>query len=775
MEEKSDTNGASPESWGAVLKRSAQPEEVNKVMKEQDGEVEAVPAGKESNITCDFHLLLVATLVTQARSYSQLLCAGAAVENHAAADLEPPLVPETNGKIEEDTAPASTEVITPELPNGVAEVQGDEVPVSTDWNSAPVSWTSAEPPLGLENGVAQAPTAAAATTDSGVLGSAPAEKAVEKPPPQVYNFYVVKVPRPVDRQGKAEINAAGQKWQDKQDQRRAHNDTVQEARLKRNEAFEKRKAARQVERDWFLKIREKLDQISPLREGLKKIKEEFRAVRDKSRDMPTSEEELDRRIAQLEWRIQHESILLKEEKQLMRDIKQLQSSRESVRANEALFAQVNVSMGQREDLESALKPLEADLRQLEAERKVAKAQLDKCDQEYDKLNAAVEALQGQLQSANGMMQEAYAHHRTLKDQEYLRMKDHYDNKRDIQEAKLLASKQYNSKDVEAFCNAQVERMLEIWNTNDEFRKNYVKDNEVSTVRRFGTLDGRSLGPDEARPVLANAEAPFSAGSASQQNGGRAGASVKETTSARAGKVEATAAPVEKEVEPAPASVAEEKSAAKRDAQKLPAPSPVVEDVKSKEELEREAAELKEQRRATEMAKAKEAEERKKRIAERAQAKAQAWAQKEAERKEKEKEKKARKKTAAVAPVDSGNVSDSAPAAESADSAAETPEPTPGVTPNVSSRQRKRGVTNTQKQAARVARASAPPMPVRVKQQKIFGMPLQVVVGAGVAALLAVLFYLFFRGNVWSSASSSGDFKDGSKFKARPDASSKSSY
>ena len=684
----------------------------------------------------------------------------------------------TNGKSEEDTPLESAEdADVPEPLEGVPEVQKEEAPVSADWNNAPVDgvsgWTSAEPPIGLENGVAHvdaAPAAATTTDESGVLGSAPAAKAVEKPPPQVYNFYMVKVPRPVDRQGKAEINAAGQKWQDKQEQRKAQNDTVQEARVKRNEAFEKRKAARQVERDWFLKIREKLDQIIPMWENLKKIKEAGRQVREKSRDIPTSEEDLDRRIASLEWRIQHESIPLKEEKQLMRDIKHLQSSRETVRANALLFAQVNEAMGQREELESALKPLEAELKHLEAERKTAQVHLDKAVDEFDKANAALEAVQGQLQSANGMMQEAYAHHRTLKDQEYLRMKDHYDNKRDIQEAKLLASKQYNSKDVEAFCNAQVERMLEMWNTNDEFRKNYVKDNEVSTVRRFGTLDGRSLGPDEARPVLANADAPFSAGAASQQNGGRAGAGAKETPPVRAGKVEAPAAAVEKEAEPAPAPVAEEKPAAK-----LPAASPVVEEVKSNEDLEREAAELKEQRRATEMAKAKEAEERKKRLAEKAQAKAQAWAQKEAERKEKEKEKKARKKTAAVTPTESGNLSDSVPAAESADTvAAETPEPVSEET-KVSSRQRRRGVTNMQKQAAKVARINAPTPPVRVKQQKLFGMPMQVVLGAaGLAALLAVLLFLFFRSNVFSTTSGSGDkFEDGTRFKARPDASSQS--
>ncbi|KAJ6864404.1 stress response protein NST1-like isoform X2 [Populus alba x Populus x berolinensis] len=67
--------------------------------------------------------------------------------------------------------------------------------------------------------------------------------------------------------------------------------------------------------------------------------------------------------------------------------------------------------------------------------------------------------------------------------------------------------------------------------------------------------------------------------------------------------------------------------------------------------EKEAAMLKEQRRSEENAKAKEAMERKKRMADRAQARAALRAQREAEQKEKEREKKARKKERKKAAVE----------------------------------------------------------------------------------------------------------------------------
>lgn len=44
-------------------------------------------------------------------------------------------------------------------------------------------------------------------------------------------------------------------------------------------------------------------------------------------------------------------------------------------------------------------------------------------------------------------------------------------------------------------------MMDLWNSDAEFRKQYVNSNKVNTLRRLRTLDGRSLGPDEVPPVV----------------------------------------------------------------------------------------------------------------------------------------------------------------------------------------------------------------------------------------------------------------------------------
>jgi hypothetical protein len=54
----------------------------------------------------------------------------------------------------------------------------------------------------------------------------------------------------------------------------------------------------------------------------------------------------------------------------------------------------------------------------------------------------------------------------------------------------------------------VEKVMDMWNSDAEFRKQYVKSNKTSTLRRLRTLDGRSLGPDEIPPVIPTASAAY---------------------------------------------------------------------------------------------------------------------------------------------------------------------------------------------------------------------------------------------------------------------------
>lgn len=209
--------------------------------------------------------------------------------------------------------------------------------------------------------------------------------------------------------------------------------------------------------------------------------------------------------------------------------------------------------------------------------------------------------------------------------------------------------------------------MELWNKNDEFRREYVRCNMRSTVRRLRTLDGRSLGPDEEPPIIMTSYVnervvvdrsvsnPGKANSISlvippppqqgkqgvspvpsEEAKGTVGKSMEQKnhqmakieksvlgkgglTTTVSGRGDGEAKEMKRGEEE---KTKEEEELAKKKA---------AEEMMRKEELE---AKLKEQRRLEEKAKAQEALERKKRNAEKAQFRAALKAQKEAEQKEK---------------------------------------------------------------------------------------------------------------------------------------------
>jgi len=196
--------------------------------------------------------------------------------------------------------------------------------------------------------------------------------------------------------------------------------------------------------------------------------------------------------------------------------------------------------------------------------------------------------------------------------------------------------------------------MELWNKNDDFRRDYVRCNTRSTLRRLQTLDGRSLGPDEEPPVIPNAitvRASKNISVVSQPT------LEQEKKSPSTESVNIKDEPVSKVVvqrtettqttkaknPPKPSRI--EKPVARwgdeSDEEEVKKEEPVR--TKEEEELlqkaekvrkEEEEAMLKEKRRLEEIEKAKEAQQRKKRNAEKAQQRAALKAQKEAELKEK---------------------------------------------------------------------------------------------------------------------------------------------
>lgn len=369
-------------------------------------------------------------------------------------------------------------------------------------------------------------------------------------------------------------------------------------------------------------------------------------------------EDVDSRILNMERTIQHETLQLAEEKRLVREIKQLNQQREQLAANTRRQQELQQALDRRVETEEQLKVLRKELDALRDNYSKAEEIFKAAKKTYDEESALLNDLRDKFRSVDTIRQEAYAQLQTLKKQAFEKNKLFYNYKDDAKAANDYAGAG-EKENLERHCVNQVEKFMELWNKNDEFRKEYLRCNMKSTLRRFRTLDGRALGPDEEPPYVGN----FS------DNRVNASAKVNsvDTTSALESDFPLIAKKAEEsskkviELKNKTALVQNQKQSEITSKSSLAEPSGRIETkdkeeenklTKEEEELarkaeqklrEEEAARLREQRRLEEKAKAQEALERKRRMAEKAQARAEFRARKEAEEKEKEREKRAKKK------------------------------------------------------------------------------------------------------------------------------------
>ncbi|XP_050268041.1 uncharacterized protein LOC126712661 isoform X1 [Quercus robur] len=473
-------------------------------------------------------------------------------------------------------------------------------------------------------------------------------------------YYLIRVPRYDDENLKEQVKRAQLQVEEKTRSRDAIRAEIQMKRVTWKEHGENFDAAMAEERTARELLRSKRQEMDSVQSMINKVKNAI------------SVEDIGGRIRNMEHAMQHETLDLKEEKKYLHEMRQLKQLREQLSSNMGRQDDVQQALDQKDQIEERMKVLRKELdvlreNVLKAEA-VTKAAKKKFNDESDKISE----LQAQFKAADDIRQEAYAHLQSIKKQAYEKNKYFYSYRDDNNLAANLVTKG-EKEELQRLCVNQVEKIMELWNKNDEFRKEYIRCNTRSTLRRLRTLDGRSLGPNEEPPLI-----PTVAYERVTKDNSRV---TKDNSVSLLSAVEQEK-PVkqEKQVVQVETEKVKEKSIVKTAEQKnqtTKSKMPVKPDLlgnglatvsgrdeieeakeeeskltKEEEELarkaeelrrEKEAAKLKEQRKLEEKNKAKEALERKKRNAEKAQARAMLRAQKEAEQKEKEREKKARKK------------------------------------------------------------------------------------------------------------------------------------
>ncbi|KAL2626877.1 hypothetical protein AAZV13_07G138600 [Glycine max] len=475
---------------------------------------------------------------------------------------------------------------------------------------------------------------------------------VEKP-----FYYLIRVPR-YDDDGnmKEKIRNALHQVEEKskiRDAIRAESQTIKASCKDFDQEFRAAIAAHRAARDLLKSKRQEMDSVQSTMNRLNNA---------------ISVGDIDGKIRSMEHMIEHETLPLNKEKQLIREIKQLKQNREELSSNMKRQDQSQQSLENKDDnieehfkhlqlLKKEMEVLRNNVLKSDAETKAAKK---KYNDECDKLNE----LLARFRAADDTRQEAYAKLLALKKQLHEKSKNFWEYRDAATKAQELAAGG-KKEELQCFCVDEVERIMELWNKNDEFRRDYVRCNTRSTLRRLQTLDGRSLGPDEEPLVMPNAiterasknipmvsnttmeqekKSPRESVNVKDEPDSKVVAQRTETSQTTKAKKPTKPAPLEKHVARWGDESDEDEDKDKNEEEPVR--------TKEEEELilkaekarkEEEEAKLKEKRRLEEIEKAKEALQRKKRNAEKAQQRAALKAQKEAELKEKEREKRAKKK------------------------------------------------------------------------------------------------------------------------------------
>ncbi|XP_059277125.1 proton pump-interactor 1-like isoform X2 [Lycium ferocissimum] len=436
-------------------------------------------------------------------------------------------------------------------------------------------------------------------------------------PKQIHSFYIIRYRRFEDPKLKPKFDQAEKELQKMNKERSQIIEKLRAKRAERSGLIGQRQSVSAENQEFWTVIDGKRKEMEPLQDALGKLRGPRKAGREGSSSLCSSEEELDKFIKSLQYRIQHESIPLTEEKQILREIKRLEGTRGEVRENMATRAQIQDSMGEKETIQKQVKLISGNLDGVRKEQQAVKAKLKVLDDQLDANTSQIKSLDEELKEVTKKRDKAFVNVQELRNQREEGNAPFYQNFALLQKAKLLADK----KDVEALKQltlTEVDKFISLFSGSKPFRDDYERRILTSLDIRQLSRDGRMRNPDEKPLVLPQAQ------TVSQSE-------IVEKTNAR---------PKKEESVPPAQNVNKDKNTKKpKDASSKVTEKyifHVEEEIhglenkpKSKEYDE---ARLKEMKKEEEIAKNRQAMERKKKLAEKAAAKAARKAQKEAERK-----------------------------------------------------------------------------------------------------------------------------------------------
>lgn len=460
---------------------------------------------------------------------------------------------------------------------------------------------------------------------------------------QIHSFYFVKYRSYNDPKMKDKLDTAEKELEKWKNARAAVLDELRAKKTERSELYDLLDPLKSERKGFNTMFDEKRKEMEPLQQALGKLRgNDGGSARGPA--ICSSEEELNSMIYSYQYRIQHESIPLTEEKQILKEIRQLEGTRDKVIANAAMRAKIKESMGHKDDIQGQVKLMGAGLDGVKKERQAISARINQLSEKLKATKDEIQVLENEVKTVSEKRDKAYYQRDELRKQRDEANSVYYQNRTMLNKAKDLAA-QKNISELEALSNTEVEKFISLWCSKKNFREDYEKRTLASLDFRLLSRDGRMRNPDE-KPLI-DPEAPPS----------KAPPSETEVVPKAKAKPQPKDEPISA---PKPDASVAQKTEKTKDAVKVKnvaaaATAAATDDdddevyglgkPQKEEEKPVDEAAVKEMRKQEEIAKAKQAMERKKKQAEKAAAKAAIRAQKEAEKKEKkEREKKAKKKT-----------------------------------------------------------------------------------------------------------------------------------
>nr|XP_043628131.1 proton pump-interactor 1-like [Erigeron canadensis] len=453
-------------------------------------------------------------------------------------------------------------------------------------------------------------------------------------------FYFVKYRTVEDQNVKAKLEQADKELRKLNQARDPINEQLKAKRTERAQVISQLKALQEEKKQKRTILDGKRKEMEPYKLALDKLKGTGNSNRDNKSYICSSEEELNDNIKSMQYHIQHNSITLKEEKQIIKEIKNLEATRGQVIAKAAMRAEVQKSVGEKDAIQDQVKLIGVDLDVARKDQQAVQAKVKTLEAEKEAINSVIDSLDEEWRVVGEKRDKVYDKIRGLRNERDEGNTCFFQNRSLLNNARMLAA----NKDVDALkelSTSEVDKFMSEWNTSKAFREDYEKRILHSLDMRQLSKDGRTRIPGEKPLISPELPTPVPV------------------------ETEVVAKPKAKQPKEDPVPPLVDSVEKEKDGKKSKEANGTIKGKKEKIVVEEEEvfalekkpvkaevdeSKLKEIKREEEIAKAKQALERKKKLAEKAAVKAQKKAEKEAEKKLKEKEKKEKKKMQASTPA-----------------------------------------------------------------------------------------------------------------------------